>query len=116
MRSIARLMGKEDIIEDYIKSEHERVLPKIEELRKKLSGVKGFVATGSSYAHGMISVIRELGIAVDGSIVFHHDPVYDSGKLEQDTLKDLVRYLWQYRSFYRQQNTAISILWTFETG
>lgn len=90
LRSIAKLMGKEEIIEDYIKSEHQRVLPRIEELRKKLSGVKGFVATGSSYAHGMISVIRELGIQVDGSIVFHHDPVYDSGKLEQDTLKDLI--------------------------
>ena len=91
LRAIAKIMGKEDSIEDYIKSEHERVLPKIEELRKKLKGVNGFVATGSSYAHGMISVIRELGIEVNGSIVFHHDPVYDSGNAEQDTLKDLVK-------------------------
>lgn len=90
LRAIAKIMGKEDIIENYIKSEHERVLPKVNELREKLKGVKGFVSTGSSYAHGMISVIRELGIEVDGSIVFHHDPVYDSGKAEQNTLKHLI--------------------------
>jgi nitrogenase molybdenum-iron protein alpha chain len=90
LRAIAKIMGKEDIVEDYIAREHTRVLPKVEELREKLKGIKGFVATGSSYAHGMISVIRELGIEVDGSIVFHHDPVYDSGTTNQNTLKHLV--------------------------
>ena len=60
------------------------------ELKEKLKGVKGFVATGSSYAHGIITVLRELGIEVDGSVVFHHDPVYDSGDEKQDTLKFLV--------------------------
>lgn len=46
--------------------------------------------TGSSYAHGLICVLRELGIGVEGSIVFHHDPVYDSGHENQNTLKYLV--------------------------
>jgi nitrogenase molybdenum-iron protein alpha chain len=39
----------------------------------------------------MISVIRDLGIEVEGSIVFHHDPVYDAGYENQDTLGHLVR-------------------------
>ncbi len=90
LRAIAKIVGKEDIVEDYIASEHERVRPQIEALKEKLKGIKGFVSTGSSYAHGMISVIRELGIEVNGSIVFHHDPVYDSGHSNQDTLKHLV--------------------------
>ena len=46
--------------------------------------------TGSSYAHGLISVLRDLGVTVDGSVVFHHDPVYDGGYEEQNTLKTLV--------------------------
>jgi nitrogenase molybdenum-iron protein alpha chain len=90
LRDIARIVNKQDIVEDFIKKEHERVQPKIDELKEKLKGVKGFVATGSSYAHGIITVLRELGIEVDGSVVFHHDPVYDSGDEKQDTLKFLV--------------------------
>lgn len=89
LREIAKVTGKEDIIEDYIAAEHKRVLPKIKELKKKLKGLKGFVATGSAYAHAIIEVIRELGIEVDGSIVFHHDPVYDSRDEHENSLKFL---------------------------
>ncbi len=92
LRAIAKVVGKEDIIEDYIKSEHERVMPRILELRKEFQSrdIKGFVLTGSSYSHGLITVLRELGIGVEGSLVFHHDPVYDSGLEGQNTLKHLV--------------------------
>jgi nitrogenase molybdenum-iron protein alpha chain len=90
LRAVAKAVGKEDIIEEYIASEHKRVMPRIKELRKTLAGVKGFVSTGSAYAHAMISVLRDLNIAVDGSIVFHHDPVYDAGLAHQNTLKHLV--------------------------
>ena len=90
LRAIAKLVGKEEETEAYIKSEHERVMPRILELREKFKGVKGFIMTGSAYAHGLISVLRELGIEVDGSVVFHHDPVYDGGGENQNSLKNLV--------------------------
>jgi nitrogenase molybdenum-iron protein alpha chain len=61
-----------------------------QQLRKQLQGKKGFVSTGSAYAHGLIAVLKELGIEVDGSLVFHHDPVYDSGDPRQDSLAHLV--------------------------
>ena len=35
-------------------------------------------------------MLRELGIGVDGSVVFHHDPVYDGGHENQDTLKEMI--------------------------
>ncbi|MBR3023860.1 MAG: nitrogenase [Oscillospiraceae bacterium] len=89
LRAVARVTGKEDVVEEYIKSEHERVLPKINELREKLKGLKGYVATGSAYAHAVISVLRELGIQIDGSLVFHHDPVYDSGDPNENSLKHI---------------------------
>jgi len=91
LRAIAKVIGKVDITEKYIESEHQRVMPKIKELRKRFKGINGFVMTGSSYAHSLISVLRELGIGVDGSVVFHHDPVYDGGHENQDTLKDLIK-------------------------
>ena len=90
LRAIAKIVGKEAETEEYIKSEHERVMPRILELREKFKGVNGFIMTGSSYSHGLISVLKELGIGVQGSIVFHHDPVYDSGAENQNTLKYLV--------------------------
>lgn len=90
LRAVAKQVGKEKEAEEYIASEHERVKPKIEALKEKLKGVNGFVLTGSSYAHGLISVLRDLGVTVDGSVVFHHDPVYDGGYDEQNTLKTLV--------------------------
>ncbi|MBQ3783337.1 MAG: nitrogenase [Lachnospiraceae bacterium] len=90
LRAIGKVVGKEEETEAYIQAEHERVLPKIQALREKFKGVKGFIMTGSAYAHGLISVLRELGIEVQGSVVFHHDPVYDGGAEHQNTLKSLI--------------------------
>lgn len=90
LREIGRVTQREELAEAYIKKEHERIKPKLEELREKLKGVKGYVATGSAYAHGLITVLRELGVEVNGSLVFHHDPVYDSGDPKQDSLKFLI--------------------------
>ena len=90
LREIGKIVHKENEVEKFIEKEHKRVHPKIDELKEKFKEIKGFVATGSAYSHGIISVLKELGIEVDGSVVFHHDPVYDSGDDRQDTLKHLV--------------------------
>jgi nitrogenase molybdenum-iron protein alpha chain len=91
LKAVAKAVGKENVIESHIENEHRRIAPRLSQLRERLKGVKGFVATGSAYAHAMIAVLRDLGIAVDGSIVFHHDPVYDAGLKNQDTLGHLVK-------------------------
>jgi nitrogenase molybdenum-iron protein alpha chain len=91
IRGLAELTHREKLAEEYIAREHERVKPKIAELKKKLVDVKGLVATGSAYSHGLISVLKELDIQVDGSLVFHHDPIYDSGDPQQDSLAQLVK-------------------------
>ncbi len=90
LRELARVTGRQEKAEAYIQKEHERITPRLKELRKLLKGKKGYVATGSAYSHGLIAVLRELGIEVDGSLVFHHDPVYDSQDPRQDSLTHLV--------------------------
>jgi nitrogenase molybdenum-iron protein alpha chain len=90
LRELAKVTHREEKAEAYIAKEHARIAPQLEELKKKLKGVKGFVATGSAYAHAMIEVLRELGVEVESSLVFHHDPVYDSQDPRQDTLSHLV--------------------------
>ncbi len=52
--------------------------------------MKGFIATGSAYAHAIIGVLRELNVEVDTSLLFHHDPIYDSQDPRQDSLTHLV--------------------------
>jgi nitrogenase molybdenum-iron protein alpha chain len=90
LREIGRVTGREELAEAFIAREHERIRPRLEELRRRLAGKQGFVSTGSAYAHGLIAVLRELGVTVDGSLVFHHDPIYDSQDPRQDTLTHLV--------------------------
>ena len=99
LREIGRVTHREKEAEAYIQKEHARVKPQIAKLKKKLKGIRGFVATGSAYSHGLIAVLRELGVEVDGSLVFHHDPVYDSGDKRQDSLGFLVANYGDVPSF-----------------
>ncbi|MBN7773340.1 nitrogenase component 1 [Clostridium aminobutyricum] len=99
LRGLAKITHREELCEAYIKRERERLAPKVEELRKKLKGVKGYVATGSAYSHGLITVLRELGIEVNGSLVFHHDPIYDSEDPIQDSLAYLVNNYGDVENF-----------------
>ena len=113
LREIGRVTNREEIVEKYIEKEHKRVEPLVKKLRKKLKGVKGFTSTGSGYSHGLITVLRELGIDVEGSLVFHHDPVYDSGNPSEDSLKYLVENYGDVKNFSvsnRQQYQFFSLL------
>jgi len=99
LRELGRVTHREEKVEAYIAKEHARVKPRLEELRKQLKGKKGFVSTGSAYAHGLIAVLRELGVEVDGSLVFHHDPIYDSQDPRQDSLTHLVEHYGDVPAF-----------------
>ncbi len=113
IRELAKITHREELAEAYIKREHESIKPKLEELRKQLKGVRGFVATGSAYSHGLISVLRELGVEVNGSLVFHHDPIYDSEDPRQDTLGYLVENYHDVEEFSvsnRQQHQFYGLL------
>ncbi|CAH2598777.1 Nitrogenase [Rhodovastum atsumiense] len=90
LRAIAKATNREEVTEAYIAREHARVKPIVAELREQLQGLRGYVAMGASFAHGVVVVLRELGIEVPGTLVFHHDPTYDSGSPERDTLGHLV--------------------------
>ena len=113
LREVGRVTGREKEAEAYIAREHERIAPRLEELRAKLKGVKGYVATGSAYAHAMVEVLRELGVTVDGSLVFHHDPVYDSQDPRQDTLAHMIDNAGEVQNFSvsnRQQYQFYALL------
>jgi nitrogenase molybdenum-iron protein alpha chain len=99
IREIGRVTHREELAEKYIEKEHAKVKPRLLELKEKLKGLKGFVATGSAYSHGLISVLRELGIETNSSLVFHHDPIYDSGDPREDSLGHLIDNYGDVSSF-----------------
>jgi nitrogenase molybdenum-iron protein alpha chain len=90
LRAIAKATNREEQAERFIASEHARVRPKVEKLRQQLIGVKGYVAMGEGFAHGVIAALRELGVTLDGSLMYHHDPVYDNPDKQRDTLGHLI--------------------------
>ncbi len=113
LRGLAKLTHREELAERYIEKEHARIKPLIADLKTKLQGKKGYVATGSAYSHGLIAVMRELGIEVNGSLVFHHDPVYDSEDPAQDSLAFLVDHYGDVENFSvsnRQQHQFYALL------
>lgn len=117
LREIGKVTHREELVEKYIAKKHAEVKPKIEELKKKLKGLRGFSATGSAYSHGLISVLRELGVESNGSLVFHHDPIYDSGDPRQDSLAHLVDNYGDVQSFNvsnRQQYQFYGLLKKFK--
>lgn len=86
MRELGRILNRETEIEELIKHENERVLPKIEEYRSKLKGKTVYITAGAAYGHALISLLKELGLEVRGASIFHHDPTYDNGDTTSDVL------------------------------
>jgi nitrogenase molybdenum-iron protein alpha chain len=80
LRSIGELLGKEREAEEYITGEKKRIAGELDDLRKKLTGVRAVVGMGPNYAHNYIRLLRELGIDVVWGASWHYDPVYDNGE------------------------------------
>lgn len=89
-RELGQLIGKEQEVEDFLAEEKEKYMPKIEELRKKLTGKTAYVTAGASHGHSLLAMLQELGMKAVGAAIFHHDPQYDSADDTADTLKHTV--------------------------
>lgn len=83
---LGRVLNREAEIKEYIKKEHARVLPLLEEYRKKLQGKTAYLTAGAAHGHALIALLRELGFQVQGAAIFHHDPIYDNGDPTSDAL------------------------------
>jgi nitrogenase molybdenum-iron protein alpha chain len=91
LREVARHTGKEDIVEDVIRAEHERIQPELEEIRAKLKGVRAYIFAGDSYAHSLANMAKDLGIELVGLTTLHHDQKTDGGGDVLNTLGHLIK-------------------------
>jgi nitrogenase molybdenum-iron protein alpha chain len=78
-REVGRVIGKEAEVEMYIERERAIYLPKIEEVKKQLKGLRVVLGMGSSFAFQVARVIQELGMEVAYVASWHYDSMYDDG-------------------------------------
>lgn len=90
LREIARITGREERAEQVIESEHKRLEPLLEDLRRRLAGRRIYIFAGDSYAHSISNMLLDLGLDLIGVTTFHHDQTTDAGLDEVNSLGQLV--------------------------
>lgn len=98
LRELGRVVHKEAEVERLIASEKKRIAPKLEELRSKLAGKKAFIGMGDGHGHSTIAVIKELGMQLAGSCIWHHDFITDNGDERSDELEHIVTHYGDFRT------------------
>ena len=98
-REVARVTGKSDIVEDVIAKEHERIAPRLAELRKELEGTRIYIYAGDSYAHNMGSIAADLGLEIAGITTLHHDMKTDGEPVEHSSLQEMINVAGDVENF-----------------
>jgi len=113
LRDLGKVLNREKEIEEIIKEEHERVIPKLNEYREQLKGKTAYLTAGAAHGHAIIALLRELGLEVQGAAIFHHDPIYDNGDKASDALaQDVKNYgdIKNYNVCNKQSYELVNIL------
>lgn len=96
VREIGRIFHKEAEAEQVIAAEKEKIAGDLERLRNKLTGKKVYIAAGGPLAYSIIALVKDLGMEVVGTSVWHHDQKYDNDNERLHFLKFSVE---QYGNF-----------------
>ncbi|BBB89546.1 MAG TPA: nitrogenase component 1 [Methylomusa anaerophila] len=78
LREIGRLFNKEAEVETVIVKERGKIAADLERLRNRLTGKKVYIAAGGPLAYSIIALVKDLGMDVVGTSVWHHDQKYDN--------------------------------------
>ncbi|MDR1639587.1 MAG: nitrogenase [Clostridiales bacterium] len=89
--ALGELLGQPETAAQVLAESKRKNLGKIAELKEQLSGKTAYVTAGASHGHSLLAVLRELGMIPLGAAIFHHDPLYDNGSEDADTLQHVVR-------------------------
>ncbi len=78
MRDLGEYLGMEEKVEEIIREEREKYMPKIDALRPLLKGKTALVALGSGYVFEMVRMVKELGMEAVHAVSYHYDPLIDA--------------------------------------
>ncbi|MCX7772072.1 MAG: nitrogen fixation protein NifE [Clostridia bacterium] len=77
-RGVAALVGKEKEAEEYIESEHKRIMPLVEDIRRRLEGKRVFICGGTGRSFAAAALIDDFGMKLVGL----ETPTYDADAQE----------------------------------
>lgn len=72
-RGIAKVLGKEEEVEEIIAKERERIMPLVQKLRDRLQGKRVFICGGTGRSFAAAALIDDFGMELDGL----ETPTYD---------------------------------------
>ena len=81
LREIGKVIKKEEEVEKYIQEERKKYIPKIEEVKKELKGLRAVIGMGPGYTFEVSRVLNELGIEVVWGAAWHYDKKYENGNV-----------------------------------
>ena len=112
-RALGKALGQEEKAEEIIAEKKAEYLPKIESFREKFKGKTAYVTGGAAHGQALTAVLGELGFKVVGTSLFHHDPIFDSNRIENDQLEYSVRdygNIGNYRVCCKQEFEVVNSL------
>ncbi len=65
-QEVARLVGKVDIVEQYIADQHQRILPQIAAIRERIQGKRVFICAGTARSFAAATLIEDFGLRLVG--------------------------------------------------
>ncbi len=87
LREIGRIFHKEAAVETVITAEKEKIAKDLARLRARLTGKTVYIAAGGPLAYSIIAIVKDLGMDVVGTSVWHHDQKYDNDDERLNFLK-----------------------------
>ncbi|MBP2643318.1 MAG: nifE1 [Firmicutes bacterium] len=75
---VARLVGKEEVAREYIREQHERVLPEIAKIKSRIQGKKVFICAGTARSFAAATLIDDFGLKLVGM----QTPTYEEMLIE----------------------------------
>lgn len=81
LRAIGDTINKREEVEKYIAEQRAIYIPQIEEVKKKLKGIRVVLAMGPGYGFEVARVAQELGLDIVWHASWHYDQKHDNGKL-----------------------------------
>jgi nitrogenase molybdenum-iron protein alpha chain len=81
MRKIGEVIHKESEVDAFLKRERDKYMPKINELKKALKGLRAVIGMGPGYTYEVSRVLYELDMEVVWAAAWHYDYKYDNGEV-----------------------------------
>jgi nitrogenase molybdenum-iron protein alpha chain len=88
---LAKVVGKEKELEEYLQKERDEYLPKIEQIKEQLKGKTAMIAMGPNLGANIARVLQEFGMKIEHLTAWHFDKQYDDGSRPQ-ALKYLIEH------------------------